>query len=204
MGKGGILEIKANMPGTNDYVKWASLTPRHNRFLDKLVFSDVNIIMCLRGKDEYVLEENEKGKQSPKKVGMGPQQRDGIEYECTCAFMLDQEKHIATVMKDNTHIFDGTNGDKLYEVLTEEHGVLLKKWADSGEPVTSSQKQTVFVPADREKLDRIVELWTGLGKKTSELKSELAKVVGKSSSSEMDNEDADKFIAHLESLSMPS
>ena len=124
-GRGGLLEIHDKMPG-NSYTNWGKINPRHNLFIDKQLYSKCNIINCLRGKDQYVLEEKN-GKQAPKKVGMGAEQRANYEYEFTATFMLDQETHIATAMKDNTHIFEGK-----YDVLTEEHGILLKKWANSG------------------------------------------------------------------------
>lgn len=126
MGPGGILDIKDRMPGANDYTKWATLTPRHDAFIQAMIGSPAHIIACLRGKDQYVLETNEKGKQVPRKVGMGAQQREGLEYECTVAFLLDQS-HIANATKDNTRLFDGR-----WEQLTEEDGRRLAAWADQG------------------------------------------------------------------------
>jgi len=124
IGTGGILYIKDKMPGANDYTKWGQLTPRHNAFLECMTHSDIHTIVTLRGKDEYVLELNSKGKQAPRKVGVGAQMRDGFEYECVCSFLIDQKTHVAEVMKDNTHIFE-----KEVEQLTEEHGRKLAMWA---------------------------------------------------------------------------
>ena len=134
-GRGGLLEIHDKMPG-NSYTNWGKINPRHNLFIDKQLYSKCNIINCLRGKDQYVLEEKN-GKQAPKKVGMGAEQRANYEYEFTATFMLDQETHIATAMKDNTHIFEGK-----YDVLTEEHGKLLKQWANSGAAQASTPPVT--------------------------------------------------------------
>ena len=139
-GPGGILDIKSSMPGANDYVKWEKLTPRHNAFLNAMMLTDIIVICCVRGKDEYVLETNEKGRQAPKKVGMGAEFRNGLEYEATIAFLIEQDRHIAEPMKDNTHIFDGTNGAKLYEVLTEKHGEMIMEWAENGEVVKDSEE----------------------------------------------------------------
>lgn len=125
MGKGGLLETHGNMPG-NSYVNWRTITPRHDNFIDKIVRSKCHIIVCLRGKDEYVLTENASNKMVPKKVGIGPQMRDGIEYECTVSFLIDQEKHIASPMKDNTHLFENR-----FDILTENDGKLLINWANN-------------------------------------------------------------------------
>ena len=142
MGPGGILDIKDKMPGANDYTKWATLTPRHDAFIQALIGSTAHIIVCLRGKDQYVLETNEKGKQAPRKVGMGAQQREGLEYECTVAFLLDQS-HIANATKDNTRIFDGR-----WEQLTEEDGRRLAAWADQGDaPQPAPQAAEATAPA---------------------------------------------------------
>lgn len=142
MGPGGILDIKDKMPGANDYTKWATLTPRHDAFIQALIGSTAHIIVCLRGKDQYVLETNEKGKQAPRKVGMGAQQREGLEYECTVAFLLDQS-HIANATKDNTRLFDGR-----WEQLTEEDGRRLAAWADQGDaPRLAPQAAEATAPA---------------------------------------------------------
>jgi hypothetical protein len=210
MGKGGILEIKNTMPGANDYVKWAVLTPRHNRFLDKLIFSDANVIMCLRGKDEYILETNDKGKQVPRKVGLGAQQRDGIEYECSAAFMIDQDSHVAQVMKDNTHIFDGTRGEKLYEMLTEEHGKAMMEWANSGEAVVPKPKQEKpkIVPSSEVKADKandeqweaIIELMKQLGYGKEKMAEIMKEKTNKDNSTDLTFDDANVIIEYLGSL----
>lgn len=139
-GRGGILEEHDKMPG-NSYTNWAKLTPRHNAFLDAQLYSPVHIISCLRGKDQYVLEEKN-GKQVPKKVGLGAEQRPGFEYECQLTLNIDQESHIATATKDNTHLFENK-----YDTLTEEHGRLLKEWAELGvetpRPATTTQKSQI-------------------------------------------------------------
>lgn len=148
-GTGGCLDIHNNMPG-NSYANWSKVTPRHNKFIEKIIHCNMNIISTVRGKDQYVLEEDDRGKNVPKKVGMGGVQRDGIEYEYTCTFMIDVQTHVATPQKDNTHLFEDR-----YEVLSEKHGELLKEWADSGiKPVKKVNEQTIaaimsFVKKDK-------------------------------------------------------
>ena len=132
-GRGGILEIHNSMPG-NSYINWGACGKRHATFVEKINYSTMHLILTMRGKDLYVLEENEKGKQVPKKVGVGAEQRPGFEYELTCSFMLDTDTHGATVEKDNTHIFEGN-----YGLLTEEHGKLLLAWAEKGLKVAAPE-----------------------------------------------------------------
>ncbi len=129
-GQGGILEDADNIPGNNSYTKWALLTPRHNRFIEKMNRCKSNLLITLRGKDQYVLEENSKGKQAPKKVGVGAIQRDGLEYEFQFTLLIDQQSHVATASKDNTHLFEDR-----WEIITEQHGKALREWCDKGVPV---------------------------------------------------------------------
>ena len=129
------------MPG-NSFANWGKLKPRHARFMEKILQSPIHIIATARGKDDYVLEEKN-GKQTPKKVGMGSEQEKSIEYNYTITFNIDQETHVATVMKDNTHIFEGR-----YDVLSEKDGEKLAKWATSGEGDMPKENKVEFVKKD--------------------------------------------------------
>ena len=130
------VETHDKMPG-NSYTNWAKITPRHDKFMEKVLQAPIHVIATVRGKDEYVLEEKN-GKQTPKKVGLGYKQRDGVEYNYTATFNIAQDTHIAEVTKDNTHIFEGR-----YEQLTEKDGVALYNWANSGEVPTPKKTEIV-------------------------------------------------------------
>lgn len=126
-------DVHDKMPG-NSFTNWGRLKPRHHKFMDKVLTSPIHIIATARGKDDWVLEEKN-GKQIPKKVGMGQQQDKDISYEYTVSLMIEQDSHIASADKDNTHLFDGR-----FEVLTEKDGVNLYNWANQGEtPVTKTE-----------------------------------------------------------------
>lgn len=160
------VETHDKMPG-NSYTNWAKITPMHDRFMEKVLQSPLHIIATVRGKDEYVLEEKN-GKQAPKKVGLGYKQRDGVEYNYTVTFNIDQETHISSVSKDNTHIFEGK-----FEVLTEKDGEALYDWANSGEtPV----EKTYDLPKLREDIiARAKELG---GSKNPSVKESCERLIG--------------------------
>lgn len=130
-GKGGILEIHDQITKTaasgNSYMAWASVTPRHNAFVDRILQSKIHIICTLRSKADFVLETNSKGKQTPKKVGMAPIQRDGIEYEFTSALDISIEGNLASASKDRTRLFR----DPM--VINEATGRKLLEWLEQGE-----------------------------------------------------------------------
>ncbi len=125
-GKGGCLEIHSKIPG-NSYIAWGKVTPRHEMFTDTIIDSPIHVFATVRGDDKYVLEEVN-GKQVPRKVPLGYDQRKNTEYLFTVSFMLEQDSHIATAVKDNTHIFEDRN-----DILTEKHGENLCKWANDGD-----------------------------------------------------------------------
>lgn len=126
-GKGGCLELQQKAGGT--YQAWGKVTPLHNRFIAAIADSPIHIIATMRGKDQYEVERDDRGKTSVKKLGVGAKQRDGFEYEFTCTFNIDQATHLATPQKDNTHIFENDPT----ALLSQAHGEKIIKWANSSD-----------------------------------------------------------------------
>ena len=144
-GKGGCLELQQQAGGT--YQAWGKVTPRHNKFINAIADSQIHIIATMRGKDQYEVSKDDRGKTSVQKLGVGAKQRDGFEYEFTCTFLIDQKTNCAEVQKDNTHIFEHEGAT----LLTENHGKKIMKWANSGEGYTPVvRKENDDVPADDE------------------------------------------------------
>lgn len=126
-GKGGCLELQQQAGGT--YQSWNKVTPRHNKFINAIADSPIHVIATMRGKDQYEMTKDDKGKTSVQKLGVGARQRDGFEYEFSVTFLIDQKTNTAEVQKDNTHIFEHEGPT----ILTEAHGEKIIKWANSGE-----------------------------------------------------------------------
>jgi hypothetical protein len=160
-GKGGCLELQQQAGGT--YQSWAKVTPRHNKFIEALADSPVHVIATMRGKDQYEVEKDDRGKTSVKKLGVGAKQRDGFEYEFTCTFLIDQKTHMAEAQKDNTHIFEG----EVSTLLNESYGEKIIKWANSGEGYTPVVRKDANVEENTDVLKdlkkEIVALCTALG-----------------------------------------
>lgn len=128
-GEGGLLELKEQMDargGKNGFANWGAITKKHEAFKSTLLHSSAHIITTMRSKQEYVLQDKD-GKQVPKKVGLAPIQRDGLEYEMTVVFDIAMN-HEAEASKDRTNLFN----EKLFKI-SEETGRQLKAWLDSGE-----------------------------------------------------------------------
>ncbi len=60
---------------------WRLMTPIQNRLIQRLSGSSAHVIFTLRAKVEWVIQENDRGKKEPIKVGLSPVQREGVDYE---------------------------------------------------------------------------------------------------------------------------
>jgi len=113
----------------NTFAAWRDVTPHHNALVDALIHCQSHLIVAMRSKTEYIIE-TEKGKMVPKKVGMAPIQRQGMEYEFDIVGDLDLD-HNLVISKTRCKALDG-------QVITlpgEELGQTILAWlADGAEP----------------------------------------------------------------------
>lgn len=123
-GEGGLLDVQGNVAkrSGNSYTAWREVTPLHNRLVDRILQCAMHVAVTLRTKTEYVIEDNGNGKKTPRKIGMAPIFRDGVEYEFTIFFELDQS-HAAAATKDRTGLFDGQ-----YFLIAPDTGVRIHEW----------------------------------------------------------------------------
>lgn len=126
---GGILDAKAakDARGGNSFANWGEMKSLHNKFVDSLLQSHIHVVCTLRSKMEYVLEQDEKGKATPRKVGMAPISSDGMEYEFGVVFDVERATHLAVASKDRTGLFEGRSLN-----LNEEVGKELASWLATG------------------------------------------------------------------------
>ena len=122
-GIGGILNQHSLMGG-NSFTNWNKMTPKHNAFINAILKSPAHVILTVRTKQEYVLNEKN-GKFIPQKVGMKGITREGLDYEMTLVFEINM-KHYATATKDRTGVFMG----KPEFMLGEKVGARILKWCN--------------------------------------------------------------------------
>lgn len=151
-GKDGALEMvdraaKRSTTG-NSFTAWRDVTPHHNALVDALVQCKAHLIVTMRSKMEHVLVENERGKKEPKKIGMAPIQRDGMEYEMDIVGELDVD-HNLVITKTRCSALDGAI---LRKPSGRELGEPLLKWLSEGEvderPFAASPTDQRQQPAD--------------------------------------------------------
>lgn len=131
-GKGGALDLKDRFAraskSKNEWAAWRDVTPMHNRLVDSMLQSPKHVIATMRTHTEYVLEADEKGKQVPKKVGMAPIQRKGMDFEFTIVGDLDQQ-HVLTIGKTRCDAVDG----QVYARPGADLAKILLDWLETGE-----------------------------------------------------------------------
>lgn len=136
-GTGGLLDKQGKIADStkNSYTAWRFVTPEHMSLVDAMLQSPRHIIATMRSKQEYVLETNDKGKQAPRKVGMAPVQREGMEYEFTVMLDID-DKSVARATKDRTDLFSVMDGagrlEKREFMITPKIGEELLNWLNTG------------------------------------------------------------------------
>lgn len=132
-GEGGLLDVQGNVAkrSGNSYTAWREVTPLHNKLVDRILQCPMHVAVTLRTKTEYVIEDNGNGKKTPRKIGMAPVFRDGVEYEFTIFFELDQS-HAAAATKDRTGLFDGQ-----YFLIAPDTGARIRDWLAGAKPQTA-------------------------------------------------------------------
>jgi hypothetical protein len=148
-GKGGALEMvdaAAKRNQGNSYVGWRDVTPEHNRMVEAMVRCKSHLIVTMRSKTEYVLDKDERtGRTAPRKVGMAPVQRDGLEYEFDIAGDMDLD-HNWMITKTRCSALDGMVLNKPGAWVAQQ----ITAWLNDGAspPPAPEPKIATFQPND--------------------------------------------------------
>ncbi len=158
-GQGGVLDMHSDKTrvdrSVNSYTAWRDVTPEHNLLVDTILGCPCHVIATMRSKTAYELQQNDRGKMVPVKIGLQPIQRDGLEYEFTLVWDVISNGNIATASKDRTRLWHNRS-----EMISKEHGVELSKWLLSGEQIdTEEVRKTLAEKTD----EQIREYWRKLG-----------------------------------------
>ena len=132
-GRDGALEqvdkIAKREGKSNNFTAWRDVTPRHNRLVDTMLSSKAHVIATLRSKMEYVLEKDDKGRSSVRKVGLAPIQREGLDFEFTVVGDMDLN-HMLTVTK--SRCLGAIEVGEMIEKPGEKTAAKLREWLASG------------------------------------------------------------------------
>jgi DNA polymerase III delta prime subunit len=137
MGIGGMLEQVDNAAkrsyGGNSFGGWKEARPIERAMIDALLAYPGHVIVTMRTKTEWVVQENERGRKEPKKIGTRPEQREGIEYEFTIVGDMDLE-HTLVISKSRAKPLS----DAVIRTPDETFGLTVLDWLGQGKPMPSS------------------------------------------------------------------
>jgi len=154
MGVDGMLEqVDRRAKNGNNFSGWKEVRPDERRMIDALISYPGHVIVTLRVKTEYVIEENDRGKKVPRKVGLKPEQREGVEYEFDLVGDMDHENTL-TVSKSRIPVLT-------HAVIKEpgaELGKAIRNWLEDGESVPDARDLRERVMSDDVQLGELVEI----------------------------------------------
>jgi energy-coupling factor transporter ATP-binding protein EcfA2 len=132
-GTGGMLEqvdaAARRSYGGNSFGGWKEARPQERQMIDALVSYPGHVIVTMRAKTDYVIEEDHRGKKVPRKVGLKPEQREGIEYEFDIVGDLDHENTLV-VSKSRAKTIAGRVVQKPDAEFAQE----IAAWLGDGKP----------------------------------------------------------------------
>jgi hypothetical protein len=173
IGKGGALEqvdkAAAKSQSKNTFFAWRDVTPQHNSLVDAMLRSKCHIIVTMRAKTEYVIE-NVNGRQAPTKIGLAAIQRDGIEYEFDVAADMNLQ-HQFIPSKTRCRELDG----QVIQNPGKQLADILNAWLSDGAP--APQAEMISEPQVSELLD-IVTAIKDFGVTDQQIKARLLEITG--------------------------
>lgn len=114
------------------FADWKSLTPRHKEFLEAIISIPSHLIVTMRAKVKYQVTEVEvagrdKPRQVIERVGVGPVQREGVEYEFDILAYLDTDHDAHFANRCDPLV------DRVLPIEDEAIGIITK-WLAEGDP----------------------------------------------------------------------
>jgi hypothetical protein len=126
----------------NTWSAWSEGTPLQRKLVQAILAYPGHVLATMRSKTEWTTVDDGRGKKSPQRVGLAPEQGKGVEYEFDLLVEISTE-HIANVIKDRTGKFQ----DKLLEKPGEDFGRELAAWLADGEPARPETRTVKAEPA---------------------------------------------------------
>lgn len=120
----------------NTWAGWKDARPQEKEMLDAMLQFPGHLIATARVKTVWEVTENEKGKKEPKKIGLAPEQKAGIEYEFTLAIDMDTD-HRAVVTKSRCSAV----ADAVVVKPGAKFARTLLEWLETGEVATPVARQ---------------------------------------------------------------
>jgi len=115
---------------------WKTMTPIHNRLIQRILGSSAHIIFTMRAKVDWVVAENDRGKLEPRKVGLAPVQREGVDYEPDLFFDMTAPDNVLVVSKSRS---DRIAPGAVFRKPGAELSDLIIEWIEDSEPPSGAR-----------------------------------------------------------------
>jgi hypothetical protein len=141
IGKDGELDkvdrAARRMQTPNSFAAWKEVTPLHNALIDKIISAPLHILVSMRAKTEWIVDRDERtSKTTPRKIGLAPVMRDGIEYEFDVCGDMDQENTLVITKSRCSKLAGG-----VFPKPGSELADLLKEWLP-GVPIEPARPES--------------------------------------------------------------
>lgn len=140
-GIGGVLEqvdrTTANSRSKNQFSEgWKEWTPIHARAIERVMQARVHVIITLRAKAEWVIQENDRGKKVPERVGLAPVAREGIDYEPDMFFTMWPQGRDTMLSVDKSRALDRPSLARgaQHKNPGDDFAAEVMAWLSDGEP----------------------------------------------------------------------
>lgn len=120
----------------NSFAAWRDVTPKHNRMIDAMLGAPLHLLVSMRVKTEWVVEKDDQGKAKPRKVGLQPVMREGIEYEFDVFGEMDYENRLFVSKTRCPQLLDG-----IFPKPGREFAAVLKEWLRVGDSESGSEPE---------------------------------------------------------------
>jgi hypothetical protein len=136
----------------NTWSAWSQGTPKQRQLIDAILNYPGHVIATMRSKTEWTSEKDERGKSTPRRVGLAPEQGKNIEYEFDLLLEITPE-HYANVLKDRT----GKYQDASIQKPGEDFGKSLAQWLADGAADLGKHRDKIKVLAKSLFGDKLID-----------------------------------------------
>lgn len=151
-GEGGTLDIAGGKFGG-----WRVATPAQDELVAAILRGRFHVVVCIRARQDYQVEEEPGGKQKVVKLGLAPVQRDDLEYEFQVVASLDAD-HRIDISKTRAQPLAGGSWAAGQQ---ERFALIFRDWLASG--VQLARQADVDALRDTLRTAELGPQWQGAG-----------------------------------------
>lgn len=157
-GEGGMLEQVDSAAkrgyGGNSFGGWKEARPMENAMVEAMLGYPGHVIVTMRTKTSWEIITDDRGKKVPQKIGLKPEQRDGIEYEFDIVGDMDTENTL-TVSKSRCPALNGA----VIRRPDDQVADVILGWLADGRAVLSANDYRDMAYAERDP-GKLRDLWS--------------------------------------------